>query len=73
MKRRQYRPGREIKSMALLSRELLARRYVWFFGRPCHPSWLRSMQFNCLENLIRRRAFRLALRREIDEQTRRAT
>lgn len=61
-RQRLYRPGRKIKTMSLLSRELLAHRYVWYFGRPCHPSWLLSMQFRCLSYMVSKGAFRLALK-----------
>lgn len=62
MSKRLYRPGRRIKTMSLLSRELLAGRYVWYFGRPCHPSWLASMQWNTLRGMVQSGRLRLAVR-----------
>lgn len=61
-RQRIYRAGRQIKTMDRLSRELLAGNYLWFFGRPCHPSWLMSMQFRTLHSLIRHKALRTAVR-----------
>lgn len=46
------RPNKYLKGPKLnfeqLTTELVANRYVFLHGRPCHPSWLKSMRFNNL-------------------------
>lgn len=57
---RKYRPGRKIRTVATLLREIDAGRYVYWGKRPCHPSWLGSMQYFVLRTLARYGQFRFA-------------
>lgn len=57
---RKYRPGRVIKDRSQLLNEIDAERYVYLFDRPCHPSWLASMQYRTLRMILRMRGFRFA-------------
>ena len=62
MRERKYRPGRVIKSFAQLHAQIIGGQYVYMFDRPCHPSWLGSMQYYNLVNMMRMGAFRFAHR-----------
>lgn len=57
---RKYLPGRPIKTIAHLAREIEARRYMFWNARPVHPGWIGGMQFNALTGAMRRGILREA-------------
>ena len=63
-RQRMYRRGRKLSLLGLIERAMLRREYVFMFDRPCHPSWVISMQLNTLANLCRHGGFRAAVRNE---------
>ena len=49
---RKYLKGLPLTLQELCT-ELRANNYVFLHNRPCNPGWLRSMQFNVLDNMCR--------------------
>ena len=46
--KRKFRPGKPIRSIGDLTRRLQRGDWVYMFGRPKHPGWILSMQFNSI-------------------------
>lgn len=61
-RRRKFRRGRIIRDPGRVVRLLLDRRWFYFHDRPCHPSWLLSMQVNVVAGFARRGMLRLAVK-----------
>ena len=51
-KRRQYVKGEKIDSFEELIRVLEIDKYVWMFDKPIHASFVESLQFRCLLNML---------------------
>lgn len=61
MKKRMYRRGRRL-TLNGLTDAVIGGDYVFFFDRPCHPSWVVSMRLRTLAWHCRRGDFRTAAR-----------
>lgn len=51
-KRRQYIKGNRIDSFEELIKILLQGGFVWMFDKPTHASFVESLQFRCLLNML---------------------
>lgn len=51
-RRRKYARGSPVDDLHQFIRHLQKGGYGWLNDRPCHPSWLLSMQARTLVNLI---------------------
>jgi len=59
---RKFRAGRQIRTMAALSKVLDAGDWVLLWGVPKHNGWMVSMQYNALRNLVLRGHIRYAIK-----------
>lgn len=57
---RKYKPGRVIRTVAGLLRELDAQRYVYWGERPCHPIFVGNVGYWKLKSQVSYGRFRLA-------------
>ena len=57
---RKYQKGRKLCGIHDLVTQIAARRYVFWRDRPCHPSWLVSVQLQTPIHLAASGAFSVA-------------
>jgi hypothetical protein len=61
MSKRKFKQGRKIKSLDALAKILEADGWVYYWHKPLHPNWIRSMTLGTIVGSITRGALRRAI------------